>query len=150
MQIFVDGSVVTWSKDGQVISADNFKVLKDSRITVNHVPRDGVTITITDLKVSDSGQYACALNLKQNVLKVVHTLQIEGKHFSVFFGLFISNLFMCAIPHKAILLDAEGSLYINILFVRSLLSIITLNRAQCEESKHVFMCKSHEWESYHC
>jgi len=73
----LDGSVVTWSKDGQVISADNFKVLKDNRITVNHVPHDGVSITITDLKVSDSGQYACALNLKQNVLKVVHTLQIE-------------------------------------------------------------------------
>jgi len=73
----LDGSVVTWSKDGQVISADNFKVLKDSRISVNHIPRDGVSITITDLKVSDSGQYACALNLKQNVLKVVHTLQIE-------------------------------------------------------------------------
>merc|ERR1712012_503707 len=33
----LDGSVVTWSKDGQVISADNFKVLKDSRITVNHL-----------------------------------------------------------------------------------------------------------------
>ena len=72
---------MTWSKDGQVISADNFKVLKDSRITVNHAPRDGVAITISDLKVSDSGQYACALNLKQNVLKVVHTLQIEGKLF---------------------------------------------------------------------
>ena len=129
---------MTWSKDGQVISADNFKVLKDRRITVNHAARDGVTITISDLKVSDSGQYACALNLKQNVLKVVHTLQIEGKLF-VFFGLFISNLFVCAFHHKAFLLDAECSIYINFLFVCSLLSIITLNRTQCEESKHVFM-----------
>jgi len=73
----LDGSVVTWSKNGQVISADNFKVLKDNRITVNHLPHEGVTITIAELKVTDSGQYSCALNLKHNVQKVVHTLQIE-------------------------------------------------------------------------
>jgi len=73
----LDGSVVTWSKDGQVISADNFKVLKDSRITVNHLPNRGVSITIHGLKVSDSGSYDCALNLKSHVLNVVHTLQIE-------------------------------------------------------------------------
>jgi len=73
----LDGSVVTWSKDGQVISADNFKVLKDSRITVNHVPNRGVSITIVGLKVSDSGSYDCALNLKRHVINVVHTLQIE-------------------------------------------------------------------------
>ena len=95
MQIFVDGSVVTWSKDGQVISADNFKVLKDSRISVNHIPRDGVSITITDLKVSDSGQYACALNLKQNVLKVVHTLQIEGKILPIFRTFHFQLVFVC-------------------------------------------------------
>ena len=73
---------MTWSKNGQVISADNFKVLKDSRITVNHLPHEGVTITIAELKVTDSGQYSCALNLKHNVQKVVHTLQIEGKLFN--------------------------------------------------------------------
>ena len=86
---------MTWSKDGQVISADNFKVLKDSRITVNHAPLDGVTITITDLKVSDSGQYACALNLKQNVLKVVHTLQIEGKALFVLWTFHVFPCFVC-------------------------------------------------------
>lgn len=73
----LDGSVVTWSKDGQVISADNFKVLKDSRITVSHLPNRGVSITIHGLKVSDSGSYDCALNLKSHVVNVVHTLQIE-------------------------------------------------------------------------
>lgn len=73
----LDGSVVTWSKDGQVISADNFKVLKDSRITVNHRTNRGVEITITGLSVSDSGSYDCALNLKSHVVNVVHTLQIE-------------------------------------------------------------------------
>jgi len=73
----LDGSVVTWSKDGQVISADSFKVLKDSRITVNHVPNRGVSITIQGLKVTDSGSYDCALNLKKHVVNVVHTLQIE-------------------------------------------------------------------------
>ena len=75
---------MTWSKDGQVISADNFKVLKDNRITVNHSPHEGVAITIADLKVTDSGQYACALNMKKNVQKVVHTLHIvhiEGNFF---------------------------------------------------------------------
>lgn len=73
----LDGSVVTWSKDGQVISADNFKVLKDSRITVDHLPNKGVSITIRGLRVEDSGAYHCALNLKSHVVKVVHTLQIE-------------------------------------------------------------------------
>ena len=37
-----------------------------------------VSITIHGLKVSDSGSYDCALNLKSHVLNVVHTLQIEG------------------------------------------------------------------------
>ena len=38
-----------------------------------------MSITIHGLKVSDSGSYDCALNLKSHVLNVVHTLQIEGK-----------------------------------------------------------------------
>ena len=38
-----------------------------------------MSITIHGLKVSDSGSYDCALNLKSHVLNVVHTLQIEGE-----------------------------------------------------------------------
>ena len=38
-----------------------------------------VSITIHGLKVSDSGSYDCALNLKSHVLNVVHNLQIEGE-----------------------------------------------------------------------
>ena len=39
-----------------------------------------MSITIHRLKVSDSGSYDCALNLKSHVVNVVHTLQIEGDH----------------------------------------------------------------------
>ena len=70
---------MTWSKDGQVISADTFKVLQDSRI---HVSGDssGVVMTLTGLRLSDAGQYVCALNTKHSVLNVIHTLNIEGKY----------------------------------------------------------------------
>ena len=43
-----------------------------------------VSITIRGLRVEDSGAYHCALNLKSHVVKVVHTLQIEGKYTSLF------------------------------------------------------------------
>ena len=39
----------------------------------------GVMLTVSGLKLSDSGQYVCALNTKHSVLSVVHTLNIEGK-----------------------------------------------------------------------
>ena len=38
----------------------------------------GVMLTVSGLKLSDSGQYVCALNTKHSVLSVVHTLNIEG------------------------------------------------------------------------
>merc|ERR1719410_2278428 len=73
----LDGSVVTWSKDGQVISADNFKVLKDSRITVNHLPNrghnqpfpwgtggnltvPGEVLLMTNITRAYSGDYMCS------------------------------------------------------------------------------------------
>ena len=43
-----------------------------------HKSKQKVSITIHGLKVSDSGSYDCALNLKSHVVNVVHTLQIEG------------------------------------------------------------------------
>jgi len=74
----LDGSVITWSKDGQVISADTFKVLQDMRMQVSADANDqGVMLTVSGLKLSDSGQYVCALNTKHSVLSVVHTLNIE-------------------------------------------------------------------------
>ena len=47
----------TWSKDGQVISADSFKVLQDSRISVvGEQGGQGVSLTLTGLRKSDGGQ----------------------------------------------------------------------------------------------
>ena len=69
---------MTWSKDGQVISADTFKVLQDSRISVSG-DREGVELSLSNLKLSDGGKYVCALNLKHSVLSVVHSLNIEGE-----------------------------------------------------------------------
>merc|ERR1719284_2327499 len=61
--INLDGSVVTWSKDGQVISADSFKVLQDARISVRgELGGQGVSLTISGLRRSDAGQWVCALN----------------------------------------------------------------------------------------
>jgi hypothetical protein len=40
------GTVVSWSKDGQVLSADNVKVLNDDRIYLDHQPKHGVNIAI--------------------------------------------------------------------------------------------------------
>ena len=40
------GTVVTWSKDSQVLSADNVKVLMDSRLKVHYSPLGGVNISI--------------------------------------------------------------------------------------------------------
>ena len=72
---------MTWSKDGQVISADTFKVLQDSRISVSAgVGGQGVMLSVSGLRLSDSGHYTCALNTKHSVLSLVHTLNIEGKH----------------------------------------------------------------------
>ena len=69
---------MTWSKDGQVISADTFKVLQDSRISVSG-GTNGVVLTLHGLRLSDAGQYVCALNTKHSVLSVIHTLNIEGR-----------------------------------------------------------------------
>jgi hypothetical protein len=33
-----DSSVVTWSKDGQVVSADSFKVIQDERLGKQYFP----------------------------------------------------------------------------------------------------------------
>ena len=71
--------MITWMKDERVISADNFKVLDDNRITVSHLVGRGTNLTIRHLKTQDSGQYSCAVNLKEKPLKVVHKLQIQGK-----------------------------------------------------------------------
>ena len=38
--------MVTWSKDSQVLSADNVKVLMDSRLRVHYTPLGGVNISI--------------------------------------------------------------------------------------------------------
>ena len=72
--------MVTWSKDGQVISADTFKVVRDSRISVTR-ERDGVSLRVSSLGLSDGGRYVCALNMKHSVLTVVHQLNIEGESY---------------------------------------------------------------------
>ena len=77
--IFIlDGSVITWMKDDRVMSADSFKVIDDSRISVLQLDGQGSRLEIRQLRQSDSGQYSCIVNLKQKPLKVIHTLQIQG------------------------------------------------------------------------
>ena len=44
--LLLGGTVVTWSKDSQVLSADNVKVLMDSRLRVQYTPLGGVNISI--------------------------------------------------------------------------------------------------------
>ena len=46
MLYILGGTVVTWSKDSQVLSADNVKVLMDSRLSVHYTPLGGVNISI--------------------------------------------------------------------------------------------------------
>ena len=75
--LFVDGFVVSWSKEGQIISAANLKVIKDERIIIDHTSTKGVSITISDLRVTDAGKYSCELNMKE-VQRIVHTLEVEG------------------------------------------------------------------------
>ena len=60
------------------MSADSFKVIDDSRISVLQLDGQGSRLEIRTLKQSDSGQYSCIVNLKQKPLKVIHTLQIQG------------------------------------------------------------------------
>ena len=40
------GTVVTWSRDSLVLSADNVKVLTDSRLSVHYTPHGGANISI--------------------------------------------------------------------------------------------------------
>ena len=70
---------MTWSKDDQVLSANNVKVLKDKRIHLEHKPRHGVNISICDLRGEDSGLYKCTLNFNKKALHVEHKLQVEGE-----------------------------------------------------------------------
>ena len=53
-------------------------MVRDSRISVTR-DREGVTLTVSSLGLSDGGKYVCALNLKHSVLTLVHQLNIEGK-----------------------------------------------------------------------
>ena len=70
---------MTWSKDGQVLSADNVKVLNDNRLHVEHQPKRGVNISIDNLNGEDSGLYKCSLNFNKKALHVEHRLQVEGE-----------------------------------------------------------------------
>ena len=72
--------MVTWSKDDQVLSADNVKVLKDKRILLENQPRRGVNISIVNLRGEDSGLYKCTLNFNKKALHVEHKLQVEGEN----------------------------------------------------------------------
>ncbi|XP_023340168.1 lachesin [Eurytemora carolleeae] len=53
--LYLDDSVVTWSKDGLVISADGFKVRQDDRIDVVYMPGIGVDLQLTGLTRGDTG-----------------------------------------------------------------------------------------------
>ena len=77
--LFPGGTVVTWSKDGQVLSADNVKVLNDNRIHLEHQPKRGVNISIDNLRGEDSGLYKCSLNFNKKALHVEHKLQVQGE-----------------------------------------------------------------------
>ena len=81
-------------KDDRVMSADNFKVIDDSRISVLHMNGKGSRLEIRQLKQSDSGQFSCIVNLKQKPLKVIHTLQIQGTQSS--FSVVMVLLFICS------------------------------------------------------
>ena len=70
--------MVTWSKDGRVLSAENVKVLNDNRIHVEHQPKRGVNISIVNLVGEDSGVYKCSLNFNKKALHVEHRLVVEG------------------------------------------------------------------------
>ena len=97
------GTVVTWSKDNQVLSADNVKVLMDSRLQVHFTPLGGVNISIrqdyrsatflplteslfSNLRGSDSGYYRCTLNFNKKALHVEHKLLVQGQssNFQIF------------------------------------------------------------------
>ena len=56
------------SGEFQVISANTFKVLQDPRISVES-DGGGVSLSLSDLKLTDGGEYECTLNLKQRVLR---------------------------------------------------------------------------------
>ena len=88
--------MVTWSKDSQVLSADNVKVLMDSRLRVHYTPLGGVNISIrqdychiaslpltgtlfSNLRGSDSGHYRCTLNFNKKALHVEHKLLVQGQ-----------------------------------------------------------------------
>ena len=75
---FSGGTVVTWSKDDQILSADNVKVLNDDRIILHHEEKKGVNISIINLRGDDSGVYKCSLNFNKKALHVKHKLQVEG------------------------------------------------------------------------
>ena len=69
---------MTWSKDDQILSADNVKVLNDDRIILHHEEKKGVNISIINLRGDDSGVYKCSLNFNKKALHVKHKLQVEG------------------------------------------------------------------------
>ena len=83
--LFVDGAILTWSRNGRLISTDLTKRIKDDRISITKSREKtksktlgGFRLSIKDLKRSDGGDYSCELHQKNNVQRIVHHLTIIG------------------------------------------------------------------------
>ena len=76
--------MVTWSKDGQVISADSFKVLQDQRISVKgEQGGQGVSLTISGLRRSDGGKFISLTKLSPGFNFLFPPLSLLDVYFEV-------------------------------------------------------------------
>ena len=70
--------MITWYKGTRILSAGDLKILDEPRIRLK--PREkGVNVQIRDVAMSDKGEFACEVNLKDRPLRITHRLEVLGK-----------------------------------------------------------------------
>jgi len=75
--------VITWYKDGRILSAGGLKIAPDApRVVVDQDARGrGVDLRLKDVRPVDEGEYKCEANLKDRVVNITHQLEVLGKSF---------------------------------------------------------------------
>ena len=68
--------VVMWKQAGRVISAGSLLVRKDHRLRLQLSGRDTFDLEIEDIKIEDSSEYKCEVEIMGRPLSITHTLEV--------------------------------------------------------------------------
>ena len=69
-------AMITWTRNGRLLSAGSMKVYEDDRI---EVVDDGRELIVKEVTKEDRGEYSCTVNFKLEPVSLSHTVQVLGE-----------------------------------------------------------------------